>query len=149
MRYLSAATLRLSGQPPVSLLADAGEGHRAVFELTNLDLCDASGAARVRKETLRVRRERSLGGDYTEVISVQSYAPETAQFDLELRYEADFADMFVVRGMHPGKRGRLHPPRWHGSRLSFRYDGADGHQRTASLRFSHAPDAHRGSELTY
>jgi glycogen debranching enzyme len=149
MRYLSASRLRLSGQPPVSLLADAGEGHRAVFELTNLDLCDASGAARVRKETLRVRRERSLGGDYTEVISVQNYAPETAQFDLELRYEADFADMFVVRGMHPGKRGRLHPPRWRGSTLTFRYDGADGHTRTASLRFSPAPDVRNECELTY
>src|SRR5437763_6014430 len=43
MRYLSAQTLRLNGQPLVSLLADAGEGHRVVFELTNLDIRDASG----------------------------------------------------------------------------------------------------------
>jgi len=34
MRYLSADALRLDGQPLVSLLADAGNGHRAVFELT-------------------------------------------------------------------------------------------------------------------
>ncbi len=47
--------------------------------------------------------------------------------------------MFVVRGMHPGKRGKLHRPDWHGSTLTFRYDGADGHERTATLHFSHAP----------
>src|ERR671938_2158579 len=54
MRYLSAETLRLDGRPPVSLQADASEGHRALFELTNPDLQDDSGATRVRKEALGI-----------------------------------------------------------------------------------------------
>jgi len=149
MRYLSAATLRLNGRPLVALLADASQGQRALFELTNPDLEDERGELQVRKEALGIRREQCLDDDYTEGITIQNYLGETVELSLQLRYEADFADMFVVRGMHPGKRGRLHRPRWHRSTLVLRYDGADGHERTSTLHFSHAPRAHHGGELTY
>src|SRR4051812_24557388 len=52
MRFVSTETLRLDGRPLVSLLADTSDGYRAVFELTNPDLDDASGDRRVRKEAL-------------------------------------------------------------------------------------------------
>jgi glycogen debranching enzyme len=149
MRYLSYAALRLDGRPLVALLADASAGHRAIFELTNPDLMDDRGEIHVRTEAIGIRREKCLGDDYTETITIHNYASEVADFTVQLAYAADFADMFVVRGMHPGKRGKLHPPRWRGSRLAFRYDGADGHQRATRLRFSQAPDAHHAGELTY
>jgi len=149
MRYLSAETLRLGNTPAVSLLADAGEGHRALFELTNPDLEDDAGQIRVRKEALGIRRDKSLGDDYSETITIQNYVPDVAQFTLHLGYEADFADMFVVRGMHPGKRGTLHEPSWRGSTLTFRYDGADGHERRSVLHFSRPPDRHEAGHLSY
>jgi glycogen debranching enzyme len=149
MRYLSVATLRLNGGVLVSLLADASEGHRAVFELTNPDLEDDSGEVRVRKEALGIRREKCLGDDYTEVLTVRNYLTAATEFTLTVVFDADFADMFVVRGMHPGKRGKLHGPTWRGETLTFRYDGADGHARTAALHFSHPPDARDHGELTY
>jgi glycogen debranching enzyme len=149
MRYLSAQTLRLDNAPLVSLVADASDCHRALFELTNPDLLDSDGNIRVRKEALGIRREKALGDNYIETITVQNYLPEAAEFTLQLRYEADFADMFVVRGMHQGKRGRLHQPSWHGLTLSFRYDGADARQRRSTLHFSHAPDEQGQGELTY
>ena len=149
MRYISAESVRFNDTPPVSLLADASKGHLALFELTNLDLEDATGEVRVRKEGLGIRREKCLGDEYTEIITVQNYISEPAEFSLRMHYEADFADMFVVRGMHPGKRGKLHAPRWRGSTLTFRYDGADKHERTSSLHFSHVPDEHHGGDLVY
>ncbi|MBV9354607.1 MAG: hypothetical protein JO023_03660, partial [Chloroflexi bacterium] len=149
MRYLSAESLRLDERPPVALLADATEGDQALFELTNPDLEDDNGAVRIRKEALGIRREKRLGDRYTERITIENYLPEAAEFTLHLAYQADFADMFVVRGMHPGKRGRLHAPRWQGSTLTFRYDGADERERTATLHFSRAPDTHHQGELSY
>ena len=149
MRYLSAETLRLDGRPLVSLLADASEGHRAVFELTNPDLENGSDEVRVRKEALGIRREKCLGDDYTEAITFHNYRVEPAEFTLQLAFEADFADMFVVRGLHAGKRGKLHAPTWHGETLTFCYVGADGHARTAALHFSRPPDARHQGELTY
>jgi glycogen debranching enzyme len=150
MRYLSTETLRLNGQPPVPLLADASEGHRVLFELTNPDLRDeGSTGVQVRKEGLGIRREKLLGATYTETITVRNYVTEPAELTLQLSYQADFADMFVIRGTKPGKRGKLHQPSWHGSTLTFRYDGADGHERTTSLHFSQPPDAHHDGQLDY
>ena len=119
MRYISAESLRFNDTPPVSLLADASRGHLALFELTNLDLEGATGEVRVRKEGLGIRRVKCLGDEYTETITVQNYISEPAEFSLRMHYAADFADMFVVRGMLPGKRGKLRTPTWNGSRLTF------------------------------
>ena len=149
MRYLSAERLRLDDTRLVSLQADASDGHRALFELTNPDLQDGSGKVRVRKEALGIRREKCLADAYTEVITIQNFVAESAEFAVQLHYEADFADMFVVRRLHRGKRGKLHEPSWRGSTLSFRYAGSDGHARSTSLHFSHAPDEHRAGDLTF
>ena len=149
MRYLSTEGLRLDGVAPVSLLADASEGYRALFELTNPDLLGKSGEVRVRKEALGIRREKRLGDDYTQTLTIENYTSEAVDVSLGLGYDADFADMFVVRGMHPGQRGRLHPPRWRGRTLTFAYDGADGHTRRAVLHFSHPPDRRHGPAVTY
>lgn len=149
MRYLSACTLRLSGHVPVVLLADASEGNRAIFELTNLDICDEQGEVRLPKEMLVIRRDRTLDDGYTDSMTVENYARRPAELELRLHYAADFADMFVVRGMHPGRRGVLHPPHWDAARVIFRYDGADGCARTTSLRFSRQPDARNECELIY
>src|SRR5262249_22298672 len=56
MRYLSAGTLHLNGHTPVLLLADASEGNRQIFELTNLDIGDEAGDVRLSKEMLAIRR---------------------------------------------------------------------------------------------
>jgi glycogen debranching enzyme len=140
MRHLAAQTLRLSGQPPVSLLAHAGEGWRGLFELTNPDLYHRDGSLAVRKETVGVRREKRLGDDYREHLVVANFGGDASRLQLGLSYAADFADMFVVRGTQPGRRGTLHPPRWDGSSLLFAYEGADGHCRRTVLRFSQEPE---------
>jgi glycogen debranching enzyme len=149
MRHLSAHTLRLNGSAPVSLLADASDGDHVVFELSNLDLRDESGTVQVPKESLAIRRERSLDDDWSEKITVCNFGRSTADLSIELQYAADFADMFVIRGLHPGKRGTLQKPAWNGAELVFRYDGADGHSRTTNLHFSRPPDQHTKGELAY
>jgi glycogen debranching enzyme len=141
MRHLSAQTLRLAGQPPVSLLADASKGWYGLFELTNPDL-HADGSLAVRKETIGIRREKKLGNDYGERLTITNFGDARAAFTLSLAYAADFADMFAVRGTKPGKRGALQPPSWRSGRLRFEYDGADGHTRSSTLHFNPQPDGH-------
>jgi len=149
MRYLSEATLRLDGTPLVSLLADADECHRALLQLTNPELQDSEGNTSLRKEMLGIRREKLLGDNYTETLTLENYAPEAVECTLQLSYAADFADMFVVRGMQPGKRGKLRAPSWRRSTLTFRYAGADQHERSTALHFSHAPAQRSAGELTF
>jgi glycogen debranching enzyme len=149
MRHLSGASVRLDGAPLVSLLADAGDGHRALFQLTNPELQDTAGTSPLPKETLGIRREKLLGDTYVETFTVENYAAEAVDCTLQLSYAADFADMFVVRGMLPGKRGKLRTPAWRGSTLTFSYAGADRHQRRTVLRFSQPPDHRDAGELTF
>jgi len=149
MRYLSEQTLRLDGMPLVSLLASAGDGHRAVFELTNPDIPNEDGALRARKETLGIRREKLLGRAYVETLTVENFAFEPVDLHLRLVYAADFLDMFAVRGMDPVTRGTVHPAHWRGATLVFRYDAADHHARATRLRFSRPPDEHEGGSLAF
>ena len=111
--------MRLDGAPLVSLLADACDGHRALFQLTNPELQDTAGTSPLRKETLGIRREKLLGDTYVETFRVESYVGEAVDCTLQLTYEADFADMFVVRGMLAGQRGELRTPAWRGRKLTF------------------------------
>jgi glycogen debranching enzyme len=57
--------------------------------------------------------------------------------------------MFVVRGLHQARRGKLRAPRGSGRTLAFRYDGADGHIRTTTLHLDRTPDGSRGALLMY
>jgi glycogen debranching enzyme len=105
MRYLSLQTLRLNGSQLVSLQASVSECADAAFDLTNPDLLDAAGNRCVRKETLGIQRRKCLGDTYTETLTIHNYAREPAVFTLTLHYEADFVDMFVVRGAHSHQAG--------------------------------------------
>ncbi len=149
MRYLSEEALLLDGEPLISLLSDAGEGYKGIFELTNHALSDKSESGTIRKEGLGVRREKVLGNDYVQRIEIHNYLKQPAKLSLDLTYAADFVDIFVLRGRKQGKRGTLHRPEWQGSQLCFRYDGADGHTRATRLRFSEEPDERQGSGARY
>lgn len=149
VRHLSAETLRLSGVRAVSLLADASLGHRGLFELSNPDIQDDEGHTLLRKETLGVHRQKTLGEVYQETITLRNYLQAPAEITINLSFDADFKDMFAIRGTPPGKRGHVRPCRWHDESIVFRYDGADGHQRSTILHLSQPPDEHDGGDLTY
>ena len=78
------------------------QGHLAVFELTNPDLKGDMGEVRLRKEGLGIRREKCLGDDYTETITVHNYMSEPAEFSLAYALRSRFR-RYVRRPRHaPG-----------------------------------------------
>ena len=145
-RYLSAYGIRIGAAEPLVLGSTATAGSAAVFELTNED--GAAGEQDViPKETLGVRWERALDGAslrLDERLILRNWSHAAVEVPIELRFDADFADVFAVRGLLPERQGTLHPPRWEEDRLVFRYDGADGIART--LRVSFSPRSERRSE---
>ena len=60
---------------------------------------------------------------------------------LELRFEADFADLFEVRGMHRERRGERLPAVLAGDSVTLSYRGLDGLLRTTRLAFEPAPQS--------
>ncbi|HEU5424939.1 MAG TPA: glycogen debranching N-terminal domain-containing protein [Nitrolancea sp.] len=150
MRYLSEQSLQIEEQQPVYLFAGlVSGGGGATYQLTNPDIHDKDGVALIRKDSIGIRRDKMLGNEYTETVTVENYRERRLDFSLRLCYDADFEDMFVVRGAQPGKRGTLHPPAWDGNALSQRYDGADGHMRQTTIHFIPAPDHIEGTHCTY
>ncbi|HKW20987.1 MAG TPA: glycogen debranching N-terminal domain-containing protein [Ktedonobacterales bacterium] len=140
MCYLDQMELRLQGQPGVPLLADASAGNQAVYELTNPRLQLPDGRI-LSKERLSVRRVVSLKDGMTQTIEINNLDQVAVTLDVELRFGSHFTDMFTIRGSKPGKRGTLQPPETHRGRVVLKYDGADNHTRTTTLRFSPTPDA--------
>src|SRR5438034_1946225 len=124
-RFLDHAVLELNGRRPSPVCATDARGDRSVSELASPALTLDDGTA-LAPGLLRIRHERLLNGQVSEVVTVRSFAPRDVVVRLELEFGADFSTLFAVRGSPVGRRGLLHPPAWRGDRLELRYDGADG-----------------------
>jgi glycogen debranching enzyme len=136
-RFLCQATLRLNGERarlvgPADVQAD-----RASVVL------DSPGLS------LRVRRQLHLSNAVTQVIDVENSGNSPVECLLSLEFAADFQHLFTVRGLTPGLRGSLEPPRWADHRLVFRYLGADGRVRTTALSFDPPPDGEVATTAQY
>jgi glycogen debranching enzyme len=124
-RYLSRFELLVNGQKPGLLSADASQNYiQSVFG-------QANGTG--------VRRQRVIfGGALYERIAVTNYGAAPTPVRVELRFAADFADLFEVRGYPRQRRGDLLAPIVaDGVILSYR--GLDAVLRQTALRFSLPP----------
>ena len=69
----------------------------------------------------------------------RSFAREPVRLILTLRFRADFADVFEVRGMHRAERGRHLPTLVSERAVVLRYVGLDGVIRRTRITFSTSP----------
>jgi glycogen debranching enzyme len=137
-RYLNAYELRLGDTYPVVLGSTAEAGGTGVFQLTNPDL-QVSGRTAVQKEWLGIRWERRLDGNalaMSDRIEIQNWHREPVEVPLELRFGAEFEDIYQVRGLLRERHGNLHPPEWQDGRLVFRYVGGDDVERSLAVALS-------------
>lgn len=149
-RFLSAYELVLEGIPPTYLLSTGEMRFAEIQELTNPDLRLPNGVV-IRKETLTLHRERVISPERVdEVLAVTNYNVTPMPLQLVIFFDADFADMFQIRGfLQVSERGTLFPPKWEDDTLTFAYDGIDSLRRTTKITFSPAPASHTGGQVTY
>ena len=74
-------------------------------------------------------------------LAVSNYALEPIAVDLILEFEADFADIFEVRGVPRKRRGQLLEPRVGESSVDLGYLGLDGLRRETRVELSRPPSA--------
>jgi len=140
MRHLSRFVLRL-GEGPLMLLSSSLGLDNAVFavDLTNTEL-RLSDAMILRSGTLHFHRSNFLWEDSCYLrIEVCSYAVEAIAVELIVEFEADFADIFEVRGHRREKRGQLLEPHVEASAVALGYRGLDGLRRETRLELSRTP----------
>ncbi|MBI4787315.1 MAG: hypothetical protein HY782_09745 [Chloroflexi bacterium] len=141
-RYLSGYTLRLADAKPNVLISDAAQGFRAIFDMTNNEIQVDEGR-HIPKDDIGITWERVLDGAQCalyDVLRFQNYALEPIQFHLSLAFQAEFEDIFAIRGLLPGHPGKLEPPAWQDDVLTFAYHGGDGLDRRLTIHCSQAPD---------
>ncbi|MGH2676730.1 MAG: amylo-alpha-1,6-glucosidase [Actinomycetota bacterium] len=138
-RFLSGLELKMQGLEPVLLHSSTERNYLQIVEVTYpLETIDLDGIHR--KENVSVQRYRILSGSLFERIRVRNFGTKVRRLSLTVDFDADFLDIFEVRGLHRDRRGQRQEPRIERSRVALSYLGLDGVVRTTSIRFSPAPE---------
>jgi glycogen debranching enzyme len=149
-RYLSYQELLIDGARPLYLGATVKENNSLlVIELMNPDLT-RGGEVVVAKGTVHIFRAKLLWqGACYEHIRLTNHGLEPVEATLALAFDADFVDLFEVRGMAREQRGDLLPARVGASDVELRYLGRDARPRCTRLEFSPKPTALNEQQATF
>ncbi|WP_414577647.1 glycogen debranching N-terminal domain-containing protein [Anabaena sp. CCY 9402-a] len=101
-RFLSRLELQIDGRSPVLLSGTAEKGFALAILCTNPKIDD-----RMTADSIGIRREMVLNGALFEEIEVANYSTTSISFELSISFDADFVDLFEVRGYEREKRGKL------------------------------------------
>jgi glycogen debranching enzyme len=149
-RYLSGLVLRLGTDHPLFLSSTVRQDNDLLtVDLTNPDLFEGSRIA-VPRGSLHVSRYKFLWqGACYERISVKNYGSGPASVSLFLFFEADFRDIFEVRGTRRKHRGEYLDTAAEPAQVTLAYRGRDGVVRRTRLTWSPAPSAVSDSEVRF
>ena len=95
---------------------------------------------RLKADTLGIQREIVLNGGLFEEIEITNYSTHSVTFEMSLSFDADFVDLFEVRGYHRKQEHR-------GQRLRLIPSAAGGcrNKRTAQSYFVEPVSTNRGN----
>lgn len=149
-RYLSEMLVRLWNERPL-LLSSTIEPNNFLFsaDLTNLDVSRGENVA-IHRGTLHILRSRFLwDGVAYEEFKFANYGLEDLSFPIGIRFHADFADIFQVRGLNRERTGRMLSPEHGPDYLLLKCDGLDGVQRRTCIAADPAPLKISGQEMVF
>ncbi len=149
-RHLSRFDLTLAGRRPLLLSSALGmDNVMLTSDLSNSSALDL-GANALDQGVIHVQRSLFLGdGMCHGRLAVRNFAFAHHQVQLELRFEADFADLFEVRGMRREQRGRMLPAVLANNAVTLSYQGLDGVIRATRLAFEPAPQKITASSAVF
>jgi glycogen debranching enzyme len=93
------------------------------------------------ENTVHIRRQQLLASDLLyDSITFSNFNLSEANLVIEIAFEADFVDVFQVRGCGRPKSGHYYKPVVQGDSLIFFYRGLDNVTRETVVRFQTPPD---------
>jgi glycogen debranching enzyme len=137
-RHLSRLEMRIENMRPLLLSSTIREDN-VLFaaDLTNPDLDLSTGP--LARGTLHVYRTKFLSGSVChDRITLHNYSENPLEFEMTFVFEADFADIFEVRGEKRPRKGKLLDPRSSGKTIVLGYEGLDGIARSTLIECSHS-----------
>lgn len=150
-RHLSHLYLTVDGARPLLLSSTLRDDNATLTcDLTNPDLYDDDGRVVLEHDLLHLRRTRFLWqGSCLERIVVRNYDERRQRVSIGIKFSADFADLFEVRGSKREKRGTDHEPEIGENLVWLRYTGLDRRKRTTRLSFDPNPTSLTAEEALY
>jgi glycogen debranching enzyme len=139
-RFISHIELRVDGHRTVVLSSSTEKSYASQIELTtgNITLRDSFDLP---ENTVHIRRDQLLSRNVVfDHFFFENFNLKPIRFHVELTYNADFVDVFQVRGVARGNCGHYYQPLAKDGILSFVYRGLDGILRQTSIQFSPAPE---------
>jgi glycogen debranching enzyme len=139
-RFLSGMLMRLANERPMLLSSTVREDNALLeVDTSNPDVL-RDGELLVARGTVHVLRTAFLlEGECHQEVTLKNFGLHAVSVPLEIRFEADFADIFEVRGARRERRGERHEPEVDHQTAVLRYDGLDARRRTTRLHFDPPP----------
>ncbi len=147
-RFLSRFELVVAGRYPVLLSSTAESGYAATIELTNLESRTADGRP-LPQATIHIRCTRFLDDRLRERVDVHNYHNAAVELSVDVHVDADFADIFDVRGFRRRRHGTRLPARVDRSCVTYAAIGLDGVTRETAVRFLDAPESLQEGRARY
>jgi glycogen debranching enzyme len=149
-RFLAQLELRLNGDRPLLLSSNPAEdGSVLPVDLANTDTSAADGSVLHRELIYVNRRQFIWRSAYYELLQVRNFDLRRHVIRLNLRFAADFADVFEVRGLKRARRGKRAAEQLSTDTVSLRYAGLDGIDRVTTLQFAPVPSRLDGSSAEF
>ncbi|HEX4192159.1 MAG TPA: glycogen debranching N-terminal domain-containing protein, partial [Stellaceae bacterium] len=149
-RYLSRLILTINGQVPLLLSSTVTEENaRLEVDLTNHDVLE-HGHMVLPRDTVHLLRSAVVGArSLFETVELRNFGHAATKLSIELGFDADFVDMFEVRGTIRKRRGTRLPDdlRLDGTTLGYR--GLDNIERRINASFEPRPQAIRGRQARW
>jgi len=141
-RGLSRFDVRIAGVRPL-LLSSTLDRDNAILlvSLTNPDL-QRDGRVDVPRDTVHLERSSVVydGSCHTR-LTLRNFEREGVDLVVAIGFDADFADVFEVRGVRRARRGTTHEPRVENGRVVLAYTGLDAVVRRTAISFDRAPSS--------
>ncbi|MDZ5712730.1 amylo-alpha-1,6-glucosidase [Jeotgalibacillus haloalkalitolerans] len=148
-RFLSEFKLLINGESPIPLHSDGGENYRSTILLTNPHQ-EKDGELILWRESIQFERTRFIHNDVLyETVKATSYFPKEVSFNIGLQSDADFTDMFIVRGFQNGETGTKAPVTSEPGKITFSYNGIDQIDRKTVISWDQPEKQVEGGSVTF
>ena len=139
-RFLSRFELLLGRRRPLLLSSTISEDNTILaVDLTNPDVVQGDHLL-VPRGSLHIFRARTLWNGYSvERIRLSNHSRQPIQTPVALHFDADFSDVFEVRGTHRERRGVRQGDEPGTDRVVLRYQGLDRIERRTVIHWDRAP----------
>ena len=147
-RYLSGFHIRLMDVPPTQVLSSDERGFISTLIVTNPEMKDCTGTV-IAKETLLGIMTTTIPGCIQQSHTIRNFNTFPVTLELNFEFDADFADMFTIRGIVPPTAGKVLPARFDGKKLYLSYEGEDRLRRNTIIAFDPLPTKVEGKICTF